>query len=254
MAKYALITGATSGIGKEMAIYLHRLGWRLVLSGRNETVLKRMAARFGQETKYLAIDLAQPDAPQKLYNFCKGTRIDMLVNNAGFGVFGNFADSDLDAELRLIDVNIRAVHILMKLFLRDMVARDSGVILNTGSIAGFSTGPMLSSYYASKNYVVRMTTAVREELRRRGSHVTVSVLCPGPVDTDFNNRAGVTFSVRPTSPVFVAQYGIDRALAGQCIILPTLMVKLGAVGMKLCPEELAARIVYLVQKRKEKNA
>ena len=254
MTKYALITGATSGIGREMAIYLHRLGWQLVLSGRNETVLRQMAARFGKGTKYLALDLAKPDAPQKLYAFCKGTRIDMLVNNAGFGVFGSFTDSSMDAELELIDVNIRALHILMKLFLKDMVARDSGIILNTGSIAGFATGPMLSSYYASKNYVVRMTTAVREELRRMGSHVTVSVLCPGPVDTNFNNRAGVTFSVKPANPALVAQYGIDRALEGRCIIIPTLAVKLGVAAVKICPEEIAARVIYIVQKRKEKTS
>lgn len=250
--KYALITGATSGIGKEMAICLHRKGWQLVLTGRNESVLRNMAKRFGSGTRYLALDLAQRGAAEKLYAFCKGMRIDFLINNAGFGVFGNFTETSLEEELELIDVNIRALHILTKLFLRDMTARDSGVILNVSSIAGFSAGPMLSSYYASKNYVVRLTTAIREELRRRGSHVKICALCPGPVDTNFNNRAGVTFSVRPANPRYVAQYAIEHALAGQCLIIPTLIAKLGAVSMMLSPEIIASRFVYEMQKRKEK--
>lgn len=251
--KRALITGATSGIGREMAIYLHRKGWQLVLTGRNEKVLKRMAQKFGTGTKYIALDLAERGAAERLYAFCKGTKIDFLINNAGFGVFGAFTESPLADELALMEVNIRSVHILTKLFLRDFAARDSGVILNVGSVAGFSTGPLLSSYYASKNYVVRLTTAIREELRRKGSHVSVSVLCPGPVDTDFNNRAGVTFSVKPANPRFVAEYGIRCALAGVGIILPTLPVKLCAIGAKLLPEQLTARIAYNMQKAKQKR-
>lgn len=253
MMKRALITGATSGIGKEMAVYLHRRGWQLILTGRNEDMLRRMAKKFGQGTKYLALDLAERGAAERLYAFCGGLRIDFLINNAGFGVFGNFTESPLEEELELIDVNIRSLHILTKLFLKDMTERDSGVILNVGSMAGFSAGPMLSSYYASKNYVVRLTTAIREELRRKGSHVKIGVLCPGPVDTDFNNRAGVTFSIKPANPRYVAQYGIEQVLAGRCIILPTLSAKLGVLGMHLVPETIAARVVYEVQKRKEKS-
>lgn len=251
--KRALITGATSGIGREMAIYLHRKGWQLVLTGRNEIILKRMAQKFGTGTKYIALDLAERGAAERLYAFCKGTKIDFLINNAGFGVFGAFTESPLEDELALLEVNIRSVHILTKLFLRDFTARDSGVILNVGSVAGFTTGPLLSSYYASKNYVVRLTTAIREELRRKGSHVSVSVLCPGPVDTDFNNRAGVTFSVKPVNPRFVAEYGIRRALDGECIILPTLPIRLCAMGVKLLPETLAAKIAYNMQKAKQRK-
>jgi len=171
----ALITGATSGIGKEMAFYLHRKGWQLVLTGRNEEMLKRMARKFGSSTKYIALDLANSDAPQKLYDFCKDMRIDFLINNAGFGIFGEFSETSLDSELELLDVNIRSVHILTKLFLRDFEKRGSGYILNVSSVAGFMTGPLMSSYYASKNYVVRLTLAIREELRRKRSNVTVSV-------------------------------------------------------------------------------
>ena len=135
--KRALITGATSGIGLEMAKYLHRHGWQLVLSGRNEKRLKIMAEKFGKNTKYLALDLSEQDAPQKLYQFCEGMQIDFLINNAGFGIFGEFTETDLNQELELIDVNIRAVHILTKLFLKDFAKRDRGMILNVASSSGF---------------------------------------------------------------------------------------------------------------------
>ncbi|MBR1530222.1 MAG: SDR family NAD(P)-dependent oxidoreductase [Oscillospiraceae bacterium] len=248
---YALITGATSGIGMQMALYLHKLGWKLVLSGRNEKILKRMAEKFGVDTKYIALDLSERNAPERLYQFCQGMQIDFLINNAGFGVFGEFTETDLDTELELIDVNIRAVHILTKLFLKDFVKRDRGMILNVASSAGFLAGPLLSSYYASKNYVVRLTTAIREELRRKGSHVQIGALCPGPVDTNFNNRAGVTFSAKPISPKYAAVYGIDGSFEGKGIMIPTLGMKLGVLASKFVPEEIAVRFIYELQKRKE---
>lgn len=251
--KYALITGATSGIGREMAVYLHRKGWQLVLTGRNEDVLRRLAAKCGAGTKYIALDLAERGAAEKLYDFCKGTRIDFLINNAGFGTFGAFAETPLEEELALLDVNVRSVHVLTKLFLRDFTKRNAGVILNVGSVAGFAPGPLMAGYYASKSYVLRLTCAIREELRRTGSNVNVAVLCPGPVDTDFNNRAGVTFSIKPANPRFVAQYGVEGALAGKGILLPGLTVKLSAVGSMLCPEPLKAAIVWHVQKGKMKQ-
>ncbi|MBE6876764.1 MAG: SDR family NAD(P)-dependent oxidoreductase [Ruminococcus sp.] len=249
--KTALITGATSGIGMEMAVSLHNRGWELVLSGRNEKMLRKMAKKFGRNTKYLALDLSERGSAEKLYQFCKGTRIDFLINNAGFGVFGEFTETDLDAELQLIDVNIRAVHILTKLFLKDFVRRNSGIILNVASSAGFLSGPLLSSYYASKNYVVRLSTAIREELRRKGSDVQIGVLCPGPVDTNFNNRAGVTFSAKPVSAKYVAEYAVKGSFAGKGIMIPTLGMKLGVIASKFVPEEIAVRFVYELQKRKE---
>ena len=249
---YALITGATSGIGKEMAIYLHKMGWKLILTGRNEEVLKNMAQKFGNNTKYIALDLAKRGSAETLYQFCQGLRVDFLINNAGFGVFGNFTETSLEQELELIEVNIRSLHILTKLFLRDMVKRDCGQILNVGSVAGFMTGPLLSSYYASKNYVVRLTTAIREELRRNGSNVKIAVLAPGPVDTNFNNRAGVTFSVKPINPKIIAEYGIDKALEGRCIIIPHLPVRICAVAAGFVPESIVASVVWHIQKAKAK--
>lgn len=250
--KRALITGATSGIGKEMAFYLHRCGWQLTLTGRNEEMLRRMARKFGEGTQYIALDLANEDAPQKLYAFCQGTRIDFLINNAGFGVFGEFSETSLEEELRMIAVNIRAVHILTKLFLRDFEKQGRGHILNVASSAGFMSGPLMAGYYASKNYVVRLTLAIREELRQRKSPVQISVLCPGPVDTDFSDRAGVHFSVKPADAKYVARYGIEHALSGTAIIVPTLQMKLALFGAKLCPELPLSAAAYHIQHRKKK--
>ncbi len=251
MMKRALITGATSGIGKEMAYYLHHCGWQLVLTGRDEAVLRRMAKQFGEGTRWIALDLAKSGNPQKLHDFCRGTRIDLLVNNAGFGVFGAFSETSLEQELAMLDVNIRAVHILTKLFLRDFERQGRGHILNVASSAGFLSGPLMAAYYASKSYVIRLTLAIREELRQRSSPVTVSVLCPGPVDTDFGDRAGVRFSAKPADAAYVARYGIEQALSGRTIIVPTLTMKLALFGAKLCPELPLTAAAYHIQKRKK---
>lgn len=250
--KRALITGATSGIGRQIAAYLHELGWQLVLTGRNERILQDMAASYGRDTRYIALDLSQRGAAEKLHAFCEGMDVELLVNNAGYGIFGAFAETSLESELNLIDLNIRAVHILTKLFLRDFRRQGRGRILCVASSAGFMTGPMLSSYYASKNYVVRLHLAIREELRREHSPVTISVLCPGPVDTNFNNRADVRFSLKPADARYVARCAVDGTLRGRALIIPTLKMKLALLGAKFCPEMPLAAVTYHIQKRKER--
>ena len=223
----ALVTGATSGIGMSIARKLSKRGWELILTGRNEEVLKKLQKTLGSGTEIIAADLARKEEVFRVYKFCQGKEVDMLVNNAGYGLFGKFDETDLEDELNMINVNITALHILTKLFLRDFKKKDSGIILNVGSAAGFMSGPLMSSYYASKNYVVKLTIAIYEELRRDRSNVTVTLLCPGPVDTDFNNRAGVSFSMKPVSPDYAAECAIEKALAGKLFAIPGLTVKLG---------------------------
>ncbi len=126
----------------------------------------------------------------------KNENIDFVINNAGFGVFGKITETNLEKEVNLINTNITAVHILTKLFLKDMVAKNEGRILNVASIAGFAPGPLMAAYYSSKAYVLRLTESIYEELRREKSNVKVSVLCPGPVATNFNNVANVHFSIK----------------------------------------------------------
>ena len=154
---WALVTGASSGIGKDVAIYLSELGYNLILtstknSAKSLSLLKKSLSNKVQ-VQAITLDLSKEDSPFKLYNFCKSKNVEILVNNAGFGVFGKFDNSSLDRELEMINVNIRALHILTKLFLKDFKFKDNGYILNVSSSAGFMTGTLLASYYASKNYV-----------------------------------------------------------------------------------------------------
>lgn len=246
----ALITGATSGIGKCIAENLSKKGWELILTGRNENALKNLQKKLGS-TQIITADLSVKKDVFKVYEFCKDKNVDLLVNNAGYGIFGKFDETDIDDELDMINVNITAVHILTKLFLRDFKKKNKGRILNVASSAGFLTGPLLSSYYASKNYVVRLSLAVAEELRRDKSAVTLTVLCPGPVDTNFNNRAGVSFSVKPVSAEYVAEYAVKKTLSGKLIAIPGLMVRAGVAASKFVPDKLLSRFVYGIQKRKK---
>lgn len=248
----ALITGASSGIGRDMARYLSSLGWELILTARNEENLTKLRDELKTNAQIIPLDLADEKSVFELYNRCKGQSIDLLVNNAGYGIFGEFDKTDLQDELDLINVNIKAVHILTKLFLHDFKSRNSGHILNVASSAGFMTGPLLSSYYASKNYVVRLSLAIHEELRRSRSKVKISIFCPGPVETNFNNRAGVRFSVKPISSEFAAKYAIAKCLAGKTIIIPSLDMKLGIFGTRFVPHKMLSAIAYNIQKKKLK--
>lgn len=249
MIMKALITGATSGIGKTIAEKLSEKGWELILTGRNESVLEEMKARLGK-TEIIAADLSNREDVFRVYGFCKDKGIDLLVNNAGYGIFGKFDETDLEDELNMIDVNITAMHILMKLFLRDFKRKNKGIILNVASVAGFMTGPLMSSYYASKNYVLRMSLAVYEELRRERSNVSITVLCPGPVNTGFNDRAGVVFSAKPVSSEFAAECAIEKALSRRLFAIPGITAKLCALGQRFVPHKLLSAVVYEVQHAK----
>lgn len=246
----ALVTGATSGIGRSIAEKLSQRGWQLILTGRNEAALAEMKERFGEGTETISADLADRKEVFRVYEFCKDKDIDMLVNNAGYGLFGRLEDIDLDDELNMLSVNIVALHILTKLFLRDFKERDRGIILNVASCAGFMTGPLMSSYYASKNYVVRLSMAIAEELRRDRSNVSVTVLCPGPVDTNFNNRAGVSFSVKPITADYAADVALRKAFNRELLAIPGLAVKLGVFGARFAPHKLLSAIVYGIQRSK----
>ena len=248
----ALVTGATSGIGKKIAEKLSERGWKLILTGRNEKVLTEMKNRLGN-TEIITADLSERKDVYRVYEFCKDRDIDMLVNNAGFGIFGEFEDTDLDSELKMIDVNIAAVHILMKLFLRDFRKRDRGIILNVASVAGFMHGPLMSGYYASKNYVLRLSMAVHEELRREKSNVSITVFCPGPVNTQFNSRAGVNFSAKPITADYAAEYALKKAFAGNLLAVPGLTAKLCAFGQRFVPYKLLSSAAYHVQQAKKSS-
>ena len=248
----ALITGASSGIGRDLAILLSRRGYNLILVGRSlsrlETVLPKLSHR---RVQLLALDLSKEEHCSQLYRQCRG-QVDLLVNNAGFGLFGEFSGTKLDTELNLLDLNVRAVHILTKLFLRDMVKQDRGAILNVASVAGYLPGPLMATYYASKAYLLRLDLAIWKELKKRRSRVQISTLCPGPVDTGFNRRAGVQVAIPGRSSFWVAAYALEQLEKGKRVILPGWEAKAVAVLGKIAPDSLLLEGAYRMQRRKEK--
>ncbi|MDD2409689.1 MAG: SDR family oxidoreductase [Bacilli bacterium] len=247
--KIALITGASSGIGKDMALYLNDLNYKLILVGRNKEKLIELKKVCSNATVIIC-DLSSKEEVYKLYLKNKNINIDLLINNAGFGLFGFFNKTDLETELKMINVNVIATHMLTKLFLKDFIKRDKGHILNVSSSAGFMAGPYLNTYYATKNYILKLTLALYEELKRQKSNVKVSVLCPGPVNTNFNNVAGGSFNVKGLSSEYVAKYALNLVFKNKLIIIPSFKMKLGIFLTRLIPIKLLLKITYVIQKNK----
>ena len=246
----ALITGASSGIGKNMAYVLANKGIDLILVARNKDELLKIKANVKVNVEVIELDLLKEKNVFKLSEMCKDRNIDILINNAGFGLFGLFTETDLDRELEMIDLNIKAYHILTKLFLKDFVEKDNGYILNVASSAGFMAGPRLSTYYATKNYVLKLTMAINEELRQSGSNVVVSALCPGPVNTNFNKVAHGEFSIKEASPKYVAKYAINKLFKKKMIIIPTFRIRLGIFLLRILPYRIQLIYCYHIQGKK----
>ncbi len=247
----AMITGASSGIGEELAKNLASRGFNLILTARRSERLKeikeKLTSVFDVKVKIICADLSVISECKRLYEEVKGVRIDMLINNAGFGLFGRFEQTDLDRELEMIDVNIKAVHILTKLFLRDFSKRNYGYILNVASIAGFMAGPLMATYYASKNYVLQLTRAISQELKHNKVNVYVGALCPGPVDTEFNRVAGAEFAVGGASASEVADYALNEMFKRRNVIIPKKEIKALALAAKTLPSKWMLWGTYFAQ-------
>lgn len=257
----ALITGASSGIGKDMAKILNEKGYDLVLVARDEDRLQETKQELEQSNKnsnvnqernnkieIISMDLTDEE---KCKNLAQNVQdIDILINNAGFGDCGRFDKTNLDKDISMIKTNVIAYHILTKLYLKQMKERNSGKILNVASIAGFMPGPLMATYYATKNYIVRLSEAIREELKKDKSNVQISILCPGPVETNFNKVANVKFKLREADSMQVAKYAIKKLEQGKFYIVPGIDVKFAKLGAKITPANLLSKITYKVQKRK----
>ena len=241
----ALITGASSGIGREMAKYLSSKGIDLVLVARDEFKLEEIKKELKTNVEIISIDLSSNENCIKLYNQVKD--IDILINNAGFGVFGEFTETDLEKEINMINTNITALHILTKLYLQDMKRKNSGHILNVGSIAAFIPGPLMATYYSTKSYVLNLTKGIYEELRHDKSKVKVSCLCPGPTKTNFLPTAGVKFNTKLATAEYVAKYAINKMFKGKLVIIPTLKIKSVMFLSKIVPHKIIARFTYKIQ-------
>lgn len=244
----ALITGASSGIGRDIAINLSKKGYDLILVARDLEKLNEVKSKLHTNVEVVSMDVSNVENCKELHE--KYQDIEILVNNAGFGDCGYFTKTSLDKELKMIDTNIVAYHVLTKLYLQDMKQKNSGKILNVASIAGFMPGPLMATYYSTKAYVVRLSEAIREELRREKSNVQISILCPGPVNTNFNKVADVQFALKGLSSEYVAKYAVDKLFKGKFYIVPGWKIKLARFGSKIAPNNLVAKICYNMQKRK----
>lgn len=250
MQRTALITGASSGIGLEIARLFAADKWDVALVARSEGKLNELAAELqkahGITARVIAADLAKPNYPDEIIARLQGVEIDALVNNAGFGLGGEFVKADLRTELEMIQVNVTALTQLTGLVLPAMVARRRGAILNVASTAAFQPGPFMSVYYATKAYVLSFSEAIAEELS--GSGVTVTALCPGPTETGFAAAANVEDSTlftktRPAGSKEVARAGYEAMRSGKRIAIPGMRNKLLAQSIRISPRRLVTKIV-----------
>lgn len=249
--KTACITGASSGIGKEFAKLLSKSGYQLILIARNTEVLQELSDSLQTKCEIISCDLSIEEECRKLADRLKKYNISIMINNAGFGDLGTFEESDLNKQLDMIKVNISALHILTHELLPGMISRDHGYILNVASSAGLMYGgPYMATYYATKAYVTSLTSGIYHELKERKSNVHISMLCPGPVDTNFNKVANVAFSLRGISASYCAAYALKQMSRGKLTIIPTFTMKAAIVVSRLSPRKMVLAIAAGQQKKK----
>ncbi|MEG0360745.1 MAG: SDR family NAD(P)-dependent oxidoreductase [Longicatena sp.] len=248
----ALITGASSGIGRDMAIVLANMGVDLVLVARRGERLQQLKEALPVHVEIFCVDISEKENCFALYQRVKDDNINILINNAGFGDFGEFKKTSLDKDLQMIKTNIQAVHILTKLFLKDFVKKDDGYILNVASSAAFLPGPLMATYYATKSYVLRLSMAISKEFKKRRSNVSISILCPGPVQTEFNNVANVNFLMNGKKSEDVANQAISRMFMKKLLIIPGALMKTSYYLTKILPNNIQMEFSYRIQHRKNK--
>ncbi|MBC7929159.1 MAG: SDR family oxidoreductase [Rubrivivax sp.] len=254
----ALVTGASGGIGLELARLLAADGHGLVLVARSGDKLARLAEELSGEhnvaARVLTADLVRPEAPGEIFDDlqAKGVAVDVLVNNAGFGSYGHFAETDLRSELELLQVNVVALTHLAKLFLPQMISRRRGYVMNVASTAAFQSGPLMAVYYASKAYVLSLSEALANECE--GTGVVVSALCPGPTETGFVAAAGMgdskLFDRGAMDARTVAEEGYRGMLAGKTIVIPGLRNALVARAVGFLPRRMVTKAVRGIQEKR----
>lgn len=261
-SQYVLITGATSGIGKELAKLFAADGYHLVITGRKQSTLDTTADELKQEygIKVISIlkDLFNPHAPFELYDLikAKGIQIDILVNDAGQGQYGEFIHTDIRRELDIIQLNISSVVVLTKLFLKDMVERRKGRILNVSSVASKIPGPWQSVYHGTKAFVQSFTEAIREEVKKTG--ITVTALLPGATETDFFNKAGMQNAKNVAEgeladAATVAKDGYEALMKGDDMIVSGFSNKVQVAMGNILPDSMVAEKVYKQQAPVDKS-
>jgi len=259
MKHTALITGASSGIGLDLARIFAADGHDVILVARSEAKLRELAreleSKHGITVHVLPSDLSKADTPQRLFDAvaAKGLAVDILANNAGLGTTGKFLETDFTTELETIQVNVTALTHLTKLFLPPMVQRGQGRILNVASTAAFQPGPLMAVYYATKAYVLSFSEAIAEELG--GTGVTVTALCPGPTATGFQKKANMgslnlLHVMKPVSSMEVAQAGYRGLMRGKRVVIPGVKNKIGVQALRVSPRRVATKVVRALQERR----
>jgi len=260
MSNFALVTGASGGIGLDLARLLAKDKHDLVLVARSEDKLKEAKSsiekEFGVNVKIIIADLSLPEAATQLYDEIQKEKIhiDILINNAGYGDFGSFASCDWTKQERMINLNVLSLSKITHYFLPAMIKSGHGKIMNLGSIASFLPGPMMSTYYATKAYVLSFSCSLANELK--GTGVTITALCPGPVDTGFVAAAALEgsklfHSFKPMTSPDVAAYGYRRMMKGKLLAIPGTMNKLMVTSIRFSPRKLVASIVRKVQEKRQ---
>ncbi|MBQ3142264.1 MAG: SDR family oxidoreductase [Bacilli bacterium] len=251
----ALITGASSGMGRSAAKYLSSLGYDLILVSRSLEKLENLKKELKTNVKIYSYDLSIIDNVFDFYEKVKDEEIDLLINNAGFGLYGEFCSANLETEINMIDLNIKAYHILTKLFLTHMIKRNKGNILNVVSIASLMPGgPLLSTYYATKSYILSLDNAIYEELRKKKSNVHISSFCPGPVETNFNKRANTSFMIKGLDSDKVMKYAIKKALKNKLIIIPDIKMRILVFCSRFLSKKSLLKILYKIQIKKKTHS
>ena len=245
----ALITGASSGLGRDFSIRLSNLGYDVILVARDKKGLEETK----KSCKSATIEVCDLSIEGKVFElFEKHKDIDFLINNAGYGLFGDYESINIKDELNMINVNVKALHILTKLYADEISKRNiCGRILNVASIAAFLPGPLMNTYYSTKAYVLRYSLAIKEELKMKNSPVRISVLCPGPTRTNFNNIAGVKFSIKSMTSKEVVNYALEKVFANKTVIVPGMINKFGVFLCRLTPFGIQAKFAAHAQKKKE---
>jgi short-subunit dehydrogenase len=245
LQKVTLVTGASAGLGVEFARQLSKRGHRLVLAARRKERLEELARELGK-ARAVAIDLSKKDAAGKLIADLEGNGevVDVLVNNAGFGLIGRFTELDARRERQMIDLNVGALTDLCRVVAPAMIERKSGAILNVASTAAFQPGPKMAVYFATKAFVLSLTEALHEELKPHGVHVTC--LCPGPTRTEFGEVAGFGGNglfdrVAMESPAVVTA-GLDGLDRNKAVVVPGLVNKIGAGSTRFAPRFVVRKI------------
>lgn len=259
MINYTLITGATSGIGYEMSTLCAKRCHNLVLTGRNDAVLQKMKEELSSchhvLVKTIRADLSSQDAAYEIYRKLNDDNItiDILINNAGYGNFGQFSETDWITELKMINVNVVSLTLLTKLILKDMLKKNKGRICNIASTAGFRPGPLMAVYFATKAYVLSFSEAIAEEVR--GTGVTITTICPGATETNFNRTAGLDDSQflrykKRSLPKDVAAFAYKHLMAGDGVVIYGILNRILLYALRFTPRKVVS---FLSRKVKDKK-